>query len=119
MSGVTGDDWANLAAHVSIRLRNLGLSNMKRLAAKSGVSDTTWRNLKKGQPVVFSGKPEQIMDTLGWTYESWATVLASGEPTLRDPESDATGSGERVHLLEDRVLTLEQRLRDLESRLQD
>lgn len=111
----TPEDWQNLAAHVSERLHRLGLRNFSALEKTSGVSRTTWRNLLNAGPVTFPGKPQQIMDALGWDYRSWDAVLAGGKPTLRKDQPAPSVAPFEDH--EMRILSLEDRVRELERHL--
>lgn len=85
-------DWTAVAAAVTERLKQMrAWGNLSEVSRQSGVSDATWRNLLRGQPVTRADRVILICDYLGWTLDSIEHILGGGRPDLAEPADDEEG----------------------------
>jgi len=80
MTGGNGG-WVDVAARVQARLVELGVT-LKELERQSGVSDSTWRKLLRGEPISRVDKKRQICEGLRWTSDSIDRILNGGDPMV-------------------------------------
>lgn len=119
VSESVAEDWERVGHIVAERIAELGQSYAD-LVRTSGVSDATWRKLRRGERVAQRPKLWLMAEALNWTPDSIERIARGDEPaplTRWDGETlHLFGSAEQStrHL---RRLNTDDELRDVKRRL--
>jgi transcriptional regulator with XRE-family HTH domain len=110
-----GHTWDDVATRVQTRLVELGVT-LKELERQSGVSDSTWRKLLRGEPITRPDKKRQICEGLRWTSDSIDRILNGGDPMVIG--ADAAGLADQVAMIQAEMMEQRELLEELRDAVQ-
>jgi hypothetical protein len=113
LRGVTGDPDMERLGHLVAARRQAVLGSRDQAHKVSGLHRQTWYDVETGVARSYTGATKsRMMTALGWTVESWESMLAGGDPVELEPAAEPqdvtrlVGLERRFDLLEAAVQAL-------------